>query len=64
MSFISIGKEDVYSKLSLSEKEIVHTASKQYDLVQQFEGIKELVLTKHFKENISQFASKKQQLEA
>ncbi|MGY1423785.1 hypothetical protein [Bacillus cereus] len=60
----TIGREDVYSKLSQSEKEIVHAASKQYDLVQNFEGIKELVLTKHFKENTSQFSSRKQQLEA
>ncbi|MEK4841369.1 hypothetical protein [Bacillus sp. FSL L8-0152] len=60
----TIGREEVYSKLSQSEKEIVHAASKQYDLMQKFEGIKELVLTKHFKENISQFSSRKQQFEA
>lgn len=60
----TIGREDVYSKLNQAEKEIVHAASKQYDLIQKFEGVKELVLTKHFKENVSQFSAKNHQLKA
>ncbi|MDZ4417018.1 hypothetical protein ORL59_25915 [Bacillus cereus] len=48
-----IGKEDVYSKLAQSEKEIVHATSKQYNLIGKFDDIKELVLTEHFQGNIS-----------
>ncbi|MGU7369510.1 hypothetical protein [Bacillus cereus] len=56
-----LGLECNYSQLNTVDKKTLIESAEKVDLIERFEGIKELVLTKNFKENLSQFSPNKRE---